>query len=384
MGAIRLQPPRAAAWTARTATAVWNVFDIQLVIYALALATFGLLIAYSNSPDGARLAAGGTFSRALMWLALAVVAFTLATAFDYRWLRTFSWPVYLLNLALLVVTLALGSGVGGTSRWVTIFGVQFQFSEIAKILTIIVLANFIASRGQRVGHLSTILGAGFVALPPLALVLSQPDLGTSLVFGAVLAGVLFMSGASLKWMAIFAAAAVAAVPVIWTELLHNYQRQRILAFLDPTNDPTNSGFQVIQSQIAVGSGGVFGLGLTHGTTGTSDYLPVSTTDFAGAVLLQELGFVGGLVVLLLFTALLWRVMLVGWRSADPFGLAFAAGIASLLLFQLLVNLGMILGLMPVTGIPLPFITHGGASIISVAIGLGILQSINLRQARPKW
>jgi rod shape determining protein RodA len=384
MGAIRLEPPRVAAWTARRANAVWNVFDVQLVIYALALAVFGLMIAYSNSPEGARLAAGSTFSRSLMWLAIAIVAFTLATTFDYRWLRTFSWPVYLVNLGSLGITLVFGSGIGGVSRWVTIFGVQFQFSEIAKVLTIVVLANFIASRGDRVGNLATILGAALVVMPPLALVLMQPDLGTSLVFAAVLAGVLFISGASLRWLAILAAGVVAAVPVVYTYVLHPYQRQRLLTFLDPSNDPTNSGFQVIQSQIAVGSGGMFGKGLTNGTHATSDYLPVSTTDFAGAVLLQELGFVGGVVVLLLFTALMWRILVAGWRSSDPFGLAFAAGIASMLLFQLLVNLGMIIGLMPVTGIPLPFITHGGASIISVAIGLGILQSINLRQAKPKW
>jgi rod shape determining protein RodA len=384
MGAIRLQPPRVTARTARTVNAVWNVFDVQLVIYALALALVGLLVAYSNSPDGVRLAAGGTFSRSLMWLALAIVAFTVATALDYRWLKTFSWPVYLLNLVLLMVTLLFGTGISGVSRWVSIFGIQFQFSEIAKVLTIVVLANLIASRHSQVGHLSTIIGASLVALPPLALVLAQPDLGTSLVFGAVLAGVLFLSGASLRWLAVLLGTVVAAVPIIWSNVLLPYQKQRLLSFLDPTNDPTNSGFQVIQSQIAVGSGGMFGMGLTNGTHATSDYVPVSTTDFAAAVLLQELGFIGGLVVLILFTALIWRILLAGWRSADPFGLAFAAGIASMLLFQLLVNLGMVIGLMPVTGIPLPFITHGGASLISVAIALGILQSINLRQAQPKW
>jgi rod shape determining protein RodA len=292
--------------------------------------------------------------------------------------------VYVLNLAILGITLLVGSGIGGVSRWVTIFGLQFQFSEIAKVLTIIVLANFIASRDERIGNLSTIVGAGLVAVPPLALVLSQPDLGTSLVFGAVLVGVLFISGASLRWLALLGGVAIASLPIVWNYVLQDYQKQRLLSFLDPTNDPKGTGFQLIQSQIAVGSGGVFGKGLTNGTQSTLDYLPVQSTDFAGAVLLEELGFIGGVVVLLLFTALIWRILLAGWRSNDPFGLAFAAGVASMILFQLLVNLGMVIGLMPVTGIPLPFITHGGASIISIAIGLGILQSINLRQARPKW
>jgi rod shape determining protein RodA len=384
MGVLRLQPPRLTTLTARSATAILNVFDIQLAFYALALAVVGLMMAYSNSPDGARLAVGSTFARGLVWLALAIVAFMVATAFDYRWLRTFSWPVYILNLAILGITLVLGTGIGGVSRWVTIFGLQFQFSEIAKVLTIIVLANFMASRDERMGNLSTIFGAGLVAIPPLALVLSQPDLGTSLVFGAVLVGVLFISGASLRWMALLAGFAIASLPIVWNYVLQDYQKQRLLSFLDPTNDPHGSGFQLIQSQIAVGSGGVFGKGLTNGTQSTLDYLPVQSTDFAGAVLLEELGFIGGVVVLLLFTALIWRILLAGWRSNDAFSLAFAAGVASMILFQLLVNLGMVIGLMPVTGIPLPFITHGGASIISIAIGLGILQSINLRQARPKW
>jgi rod shape determining protein RodA len=384
MGILRLQPPKLTALNARSATAILNVFDVQLAFYALALAVVGLMMAYSNSPDGARLAVGSTFARGLVWLALAIVCFTAATAFDYRWLRTFSWPVYIVNLAILTITLLFGSGIGGVSRWVTIFGLQFQFSEIAKVLTIIVLANFIASRDERIGKLSTIFGAALVVMPPLALVLSQPDLGTSLVFGAVLIGVLFVSGASLRWLTLVGAAAVASMPIIWNYVLQGFQKQRLLSFLDPTNDPLNGGFQVAQSQIAVGSGGLFGKGLTNGTQSTLDYLPVQTTDFAGAVLLEELGFIGGIVVLLLFTALIWRILLAGWRSSDPFGLAFAAGVASMILFQLLVNLGMVIGLMPVTGIPLPFITHGGASIISIAIGLGILQSINLRQARPQW
>ena len=134
----------------------------------------------------------------------------------------------------------------------------------------------------------------------------------------------------------------------------------------------------------MGSGGLFGRGITNGTQNQLDFLPVQSTDFVFAILSEELGFVGGLLVFALFVALLWRVLLVGWRAEDPFALAFAGGLASMILFQLLVNVGMVIGIMPITGIPLPFITHGGASLISIAVGLGILQSINLRQARPKW
>lgn len=319
-----------------------------------------------------------------MWLAIAIVMFTVAAAVDYRWLKTLAWPVYFFNLALLVLTLVLGSGVGGVSRWVTIGPLQFQFSELAKILMAVVLANYLAGRQGKLNDLTTLVGAFLLVMPALALVLIQPDLGTSLVFGAILFGTLFLSGAGLRWLLLAAAGVVAMVPIAWNYILEDYQKRRLLSFMDPSADPQGSGYQLIQSQIAVGSGGLFGKGLTNGSQTQLDYLPVSATDFVGATLAEELGFVGGVLLLLLFGALLWRILVVGWRSRDAFGLAFAAAMASVLLFQLLVNFGMVLGVMPVTGIPLPFVTHGGASLTSYAIGLGILQSVAMRQGRPAW
>jgi rod shape determining protein RodA len=384
MGAMRVERGYADTFTARAPTAAWQSFDVQLAFYALALAVIGLMIAYANS-EGSPLTPGSTFTRGLMWLALAIVVFVAAAAFDYRWLRTFALPIYVINLGLLILTLAVGTGVGGVSRWVTIpvLGLQFQFSEVAKILMIGVLASYIAVRRDRLGKLATVVGAGMLMGPPFALVMAQPDLGTALVFLAVLFGTLFLSGASLKWLTLPIVGAVAAMPIIWT-ILHDYQRRRLLTFLDPTADPLNAGFQTIQSMLAVSSGGMFGRGLTSGSPGGMDLLPVQSTDFAAAVLFQELGFIGGVVMFLLFCALIWRVLLVGWRSTDIFGTAFAAGVASLLLFQLVVNVGMILGIGPVTGIPLPFVTHGGASLLSIALGLGILQAINMRRSLPTW
>ena len=319
-----------------------------------------------------------------MWAGIAAVAFILATAFDYRWLKTLSWPAYALQLGLLLVTLAIGDGVGNSARWITIGPLTFQFSELAKILMIIVLANYLTGRSHRLDSLATILGAGLLVAPPLALVMLQPDLGTSLVFGAILVGMLWMSGASLKWLAALGAAVIAMVPIAWTYLLRDYQKERLTSFLNPKPDITDSGYQLYQSQIAVGSGGWFGRGLTNGTQAQGDFLPVQSTDFVFSVLAEELGFVGAMVLFLLFVLLLWRVLIAGWRSRDPFGTLFAAGIASMVLFQLFVNVGMVMGIMPITGIPLPFVTHGGASLVSIAIGLGILQSINIRQTRAEW
>jgi rod shape determining protein RodA len=212
----------------------------------------------------------------------------------------------------------------------------------------------------------------------------QPDLGTSLCLLAILGGMLFMSGASLLWLGSMAASVLAALPLLWTYVLRDYQKQRITAFLDPAADTQGAGYQLYQSQIAVGSGGLTGTGLTNGTQNQLNFLPVQESDFVAAIYLEELGFIGAIVLLLLFGALLWRLLVSGWRSKDPFGMMFASGLATMILFQLVVNLGMVIGIMPITGIPLPFISHGGASLISLAVGLGIVQSINIRQTRAEW
>ena len=383
MGVLRIERSSLRHWATRPMGAAWRAFDWQLTIYALLLASIGLAMAYSNSDDTV-LQGGSTFLRGLMWAGTAIVVFTAAAVFDYKWLKTLAWPIYFTNLGLLVVTLVIGKGVGGASRWVSIGGIQFQFSELAKILMIVVLANYLSRRERKLDSLTSILGACLLVAPAAVLVLMQPDLGTSLVFGAILAGMLFMSGASLKWLGIMAGALVAAVPVAWTHVLRDYQKQRLLSFLDPTADPQGSGYQLLQSQAAVSSGGLLGKGLANGSQAQTDLLPVQSTDFVFAILAQELGFVGGLVVFALFVALLWRVMTGAWRSRDSFGLMMGAGIASMILFQLVVNVGMVLGIMPITGIPLPFVTHGGASLVSLALGLGLLQSINTHQTRAEW
>ena len=386
MGVIRAEPARVTDWAAKSVGAAWRAFDLQLATYAGLLAAIGLVMAYTNSAENgaAVIDAGTTFTRGLMWAGVAAVAFIIATAFDYKWLKTLSWPTYALQLGLLVFTLAFGDGIGNSARWVTLGPFTFQFSELAKILMIIVLADYLARNHYKLDSLGTILGACVLVGPPLILVMIQPDLGTSLVFAAILAGMLWMSGASLKWLAALAATVVAMVPIAWNYLLLDYQKERLTSFLNPTPDISGSGYQLYQSQIAVGSGRWFGRGLTNGTQAQGDFLPVQTTDFVFSVLAEELGFIGGLVMFVLFALLLWRVLVAAWRCRDPFGTLFASGLASMILFQLVVNVGMVMGIMPITGIPLPFVTHGGASLVSLAIGLGILQSINIRQTRAEW
>jgi rod shape determining protein RodA len=386
MGVMRAEPARFTHWATRSAEAVWHRLDLQLMTYAMLLAALGVVMAYSNSVEAGRpiLETGSTFMRGLMWAGIALVAYVVAMAFDYRWLKTFAWPLYLVQLGLLLLTLAVGDGVGGASRWVSIGPFVFQFSELAKILMIVVLANYLGSRAGRLDSLGSIVGACVLVAPPWILVMLQPDLGTSLVFAAITVGMLFISGASLKWLGALAGGAIAFLPFAWNNILRDYQKERLTSFLNATPDIQGAGYQLHQAQIAVGSGGWMGKGLTNSTQNGLDFLPVQTTDFVFAVLAEELGFIGALVLFTLFAALIWRVLVAGWRSRDPFGRLFCCGIAAMILFQLVVNVGMVIGIMPITGIPLPFVTHGGASLVSLAIGLGIIQSINIRQTRAEW
>ena len=378
MSTLRLEPARVGTLAAHDGQGRWYGFDLQLAIYALSLVVIGLLMAFTNSGTDP-LQPGSIFTRGLVWLALAAVVFVASAAADHHWLRTFAWPIYGFAILLLLVTLAVGSGTGGVSRWVSILGLQFQFSEVAKILLAVVLAHYLATRAAVIERPSTVVGAGIIALPLLGLVLIQPDLGTSLVFGAIVFGALYVAGASLRWLTVSAIGVVAMVPVVWAYLLKDYQKQRLVSFMDPTADPLGSGYQLQQSQITVSSGGLLGRGLTNGMVGEN--LPVSATDFVFARVGEELGFLGGMVVLALFALLIWRILLVGWRSGETFTLALSGGLAAMMLFQMVVNVGMVLGVMPITGIPLPFVTHGGASLLSAALGLGILESLAMRRSR---
>ncbi|MGD0018704.1 MAG: FtsW/RodA/SpoVE family cell cycle protein [Candidatus Limnocylindrales bacterium] len=376
---------RVRSWAPKAASLTWRLYDFQLTTYAILLVLFGLAMAYSNSVGATHttLSPGSPFVRYLMWSVIAVVVFLIATMFDYKWLRTFAWPIYFINVGLLIFTLRFGASTGeaGTSaRWIVVAGFQLQFSELAKILMIIVLAAFLASRQAKSKSVWTVIGAIVVLGPPWILVMRQPDLGTSLVMVATLAGMLFMSGASLRWLGTLAAAVAGAIPFVWANLLHEYQRARLLALLNQGQDPRGSGYQLLQAKTAVNAGGAWGKGLTNGTVP----LPVQTTDFVWGVLAEELGFLGSMVVLALFVALLWRLLVCSWRSNDQFAMLLGCGLASLVLFQVFVNVGMVIGLMPITGIPLPFITYGGASLVSLMGGLGVMQSTNLRREPPAW
>lgn len=383
MSILRGETLKLRGWAPKAGWLAWRNYDFQLTTYAVLLTIFGLVMAYSNSVGSTHesLSVGSPFVKSLMWGVIAAVVLGLTTVFDYRWLRSFAWPLYLVNIGLLVLTLRIGRSTGEATaaRWVTIGDFQFQFSELAKIVMVIVFAAFLAHRERSAKSLWTILGTIMIMVPPWVLVMLQPDLGTSLVLVALVAGMLFMSGASLLWMGTLLAGVAGAIPIVWASL-RDYQQARLLTLFNPSADPKGAGFQVHQAETAVNAGGWGGKGLTNGTVA----LPVQATDFVWGVLAEELGFIGSMVVLILFALLLWRLLICSWRAPDRFAMLIGTGLATMLLFQVLVNVGMVIGLVPVTGIPLPFITYGGASLVSLAAGLGIVQSTNLRREKPEW
>ncbi len=356
-----------------------DLVDPYLLVATLLLMAYGLVITYSTSFEDA--AAGDPMQfllRGAIFTALGIAMMVAVAYFDYAWFGTFAPLLYLLTLGLLVLVLVIGHNILGGQRWITIAGQKFQVSEFAKVLMIVVLAKYFADRHLRMGSPLVLGGALILLGPAFALVYRQPDLGTSLVFVGIFFGMAYLAGARPWQLASLVAVGIAAFPLIWG-FLQGYQRSRLTAFLDPYADPQGAGWNIIQSLIAIGSGQATGKGLTAGTQSPLGYLPIAESDFVFAGLAEDLGFLGAVILFALYVLLLVATLRIGFRSRDPFGTFIAAGVFSMLAFQLVVNVGMAMSLMPVTGIPLPFISHGGSSLLSVCMALGMLQSISMRR-----
>jgi rod shape determining protein RodA len=354
--------------------------DPYLFIATLLLIGYGLVMTYSVTAES-RTFTGDPMQfviRGAVWALIGIGVMSVVALFDYAWLGTFAPLIYVAMLGLLGVVLVIGTSSLGAQRAVNVAGMSFQFSEVAKVMAIVVLAKFFSDRTERIGSPLTI-GAGLAILgPAVFLVYRQPDLGTSLVFVAIFFGMAFIAGARLWQLVGLAAMAGAAFPLIWT-LLKPYQQARLVAFLNPYADPQGAGWNIIQSLIAVGSGGATGKGLTAGTQSPLGYLPIAESDFVFAGLAEDLGFVGAVILFALYIVLLMAALRIAFRSRDAFGMLLAGGVVSMLSFQILVNVGMAISLMPVTGIPLPFISHGGSSLVSICFALGVLQSVSMRR-----
>lgn len=357
-------------------------FDFALLLAALALVIFGVLLIYSASltTEGSAVTAlGGPVARQVAFAILGVGVSFLVARTDYRLLANFAPALYLAGLVGLVLVLALGEPVFGARRWITVGGLVIQPSEIAKILFVLALAKYLADREELMGEVRTFLGSLALAVPLMALVFTEPDLGSTIIFGLIWLGMVVMAGARGSHLAVLAAVLAAAIPFALLLAVSDYQEERLAVFLEPERDPFGTGFNVLQAEISVGSGGLIGQGLTRGTQSQLNFVQTQTTDYIFAVLGEELGFVGAMILFALFIFFLARALSVAQATRDPFGRLIATGIFAMILAQVFVNVGVVIRLVPVTGLTLPFVSAGGSSLVSLFFAVGLLESITMRQ-----
>ena len=372
---------------------LWSLFwsqDGLAILAAAGLLAVGLTFIYSASWRGEETGiVGSWFSKQIWWAALgAAVALALA-ATDYKfWLRRSGW-LYVASLAMLALVFVPGVGrkVYGAYRWLVVFGVPVQPSEFAKISTVLVLARVLASpMVERRSFGAVVLALGLAALP-FGLILEEPDLGTAMVLVPTTVFMLFAAGCALRYLVGLALLGLGGIGLglspLAKHVLSDYQHERILTFLDPSRDPLGSGWNALQSAIAVGSGGLWGKGFLNGTQNVLGFLPrtVSPTDFIFPVIAEEKGFIGASLLLLGFAFLLSRYLRTAWTAKDPAGSLLATGIAGLLFCHVFVNIGMTIGLLPITGLPLPFVSSGGSFMVSTLAGFGLVQSVHVRRMR---
>ena len=300
--------------------------------------------------------------------------------FDYKMLQGYGNKLYVFNLIMLLAVMLVGQSALGAQRWISIGPISIQPSEFSKLIMIVSLAGMLEERVGKLDSLHALLPVAAYVGVPFLLVLKQPDLGTSLVFMAIFIGMVFVCGINLRLLGGLFAAGVAMLPVLW-HFLKDYQKTRIMVFMDPNVDPLGSGYHIIQSKIAIGSGMLFGKGLFGGTQSQLNFLPENHTDFIFAVVGEELGFIGVTVLLLLYLVVLWRGVCIARDASDVFGRLLAVGITSMLAFHVLVNVGMTLGIMPVTGIPLPLMSYGVSSLTTNIMAIAILLNIQLRKQK---
>ena len=338
----------------------------------LALTGIGMAWLNARSYGQELLTPNSLLVRSLTWTLLSIAVYTVTTLVNWRWVRTFAWPLYAANILLLIVTLIYGVDSGGNNRAIAIFGLAIQSSELSKILTLVAISTALTRADRASGGLQDLLLAGAIVAPPFFLVVAQPDLGTALVLVAALFGALYLSGVATRWIAALASLVATSGALAWVVVLADYQKERLLAFIDPNADPAGPKYQLLRSLEAIRGGGLFGAGADG--TAILTPLPVQESDFVFAALVRAFGAVGGLFVIALLAILVGRLVWHAWTSPDEFGVIFAGGMATVVLSQTLVNSGMNLGVAPITGITLPFVSYGGASAISLAFGLALVQS----------
>jgi rod shape determining protein RodA len=351
-------------------------FDWILFGSMMLLILFGALMIYSATFQTAN---ANLYIKQLQWLAIAAVLFLIIINIDYHFLTDFSFVFYLFSLALLVAVLVFGKRISGAKSWFVIGHFHFQPSEIAKIAAILLLAKYLSEERRINLTFKDFVVAGLIMGIPMLLIILQPDMGTTLTLIPPLIMLMFLAGMRYRLIFLAIAGGAASLPVFWL-FLKPYQKARILTFIDPTMDPLGSGYQILQSKIAVGSGRIFGKGLFSKVTQSYlDYIPEKHTDFIFSIVAENFGLIGVLAALALYFILLYRILATARQARDKVGTLVVMGIMAVILFHVIVNISMIIGLMPITGLPLPLMSYGGSSLMSTVIGLAIIMNIRMRR-----
>jgi rod shape determining protein RodA len=342
---------------------------------ALFLAALGLALISGIAMVSAAATLNPTLAvRHVTWIVIGFLASLGVARMNYRRWTDLAWLTYGISVLALALVLLAGVVRLGATRWLSIFGLSIQPSELGKLTTIWLLARYLAGAPARLPSRGFWMSLVLVG-PPAVLIFIQPDLGSASVFGAIWLGMVWVAGASRRHVGVLAGGLLALLPVAW-HLLKDYQRGRLLIFLDPQADPLGAGYTIIQSTIAIGSGQLWGRGWLSGTQNQLNFLPERHSDFIFSVIGEEWGFVGCLIVIGLFGLLLARATALALRTTEPQGRLLATGIACWIGYQAFVNMGMVMGLLPVVGIPLPLVSYGGSAMVTVWIALGLLQSIH--------
>ncbi len=349
----------------------WTMFFVVMIICAL-----GVLQIFSATHDTIW---QGSWWKQILYIAAGILLIWIATSVDYHALMTHVYPLYIASIALLIAVLAIGKRAFGSTRWIALpAGIHLQVSEFAKVVVVVLLARFLTELNKDELELSDLLKLGGIIVLPMALIAKEPDLGTALTYLPILGIGIFLAGMPWKYWAAIAVVALIVLPIGYASL-QGYQKARIVSFLDPERDPQGTGYQLIQSKIAVGAGGTWGKGVTKGSQTQLRFLPVPHTDFIFSAFAEEHGFIGVMVAMVLYFVLLMQIVQNAQTAPDRAGMYMCMGVGALLLFHILVNVGMVVGRMPVTGIPLPLMSYGGSSIWSTFLMLGLVNSVRVRR-----
>ncbi len=356
--------------------------DFTLILGVLALCFYGVLMVYSATHGSIK--PGGdpyTFlKRQIIWIIFGIAIAVLVAFLDYNQLRHYLIPIYFFNLFLLALVFVIGKTSHGAQRWIPLGAFHLQPSEFAKIFVIITLAIFLSTRKGEISNPIDVIFAFLHVGVVWILIFKQPDLGTALVLFAILMGMLLAAGIKIRYyIAILLACVLVGLLIINFHVLKDYQMKRLMVFIDPDIDPLGAGYNLQQSKIAVGSGELMGKGLFSGTQTNLQFLPARHTDFIFSVIGEELGFFGAILLLGLYFIIISRAIRIAAISKNILGTLIAIGLVSMWLFQIMVNIGMTIGIMPITGIPLPFISYGGSSLWANLAGVGLLLSIYARR-----